>query len=199
MAEKQAGAIQKKPRIIVCNLILTILLDLLLRRSIEMNLWFFFLIFIFCNAIAENAREIRSATTKMQCGNSEVTVVTICGAEMLGGFPSCQEQDFIFYNNEKPFKIKAAGFLIKANKSEPRLLDYVASDWACQASPDGNYIVVRYYNGGNCLECELHMIYNLQGKVLTDRNNKSFNAIHTKMRLQRLGKMQKIRIPFDVD
>jgi hypothetical protein len=164
-----------------------------------MSLRWLFLIFIFCNAFAENAHETQSATTKILCGNSEITVITTCGAEMLGGYPSCQAQDFIFYSKKTHFKVKAAGLLIKPNKSEPALLDYVASDWACQTSQNINYIVVRYYNGGNCPECELYMTYNLQGQLLTDRNHKSFNSARTDIQLKHPGEMQKITIPFEAN
>jgi hypothetical protein len=170
--------------------------------GVEMVLWFFCLVFISGGVFAESFREIQSATTKILCGGSEITVVTTCSAEMLGGFPSCQEQDFLFHSKGVSFKVKAAGFLIKPKKSEPRLLDYIASDLACQVNPmssDENYIVVRYYNGGNCLECELYVVYDLQGNVLMDRDGRSFNAGYANMRLRRLGEMQKIRIPFDKD
>lgn len=71
--------------------------------------------------------------------------------------------------------------MVKDEISGDCILDYIASDWACDYGFKSNFLIVRYSNGGNCLDCEFYMIYDLSGVKLTDK--KSFDIASKKIKL----------------
>ncbi|WP_348757203.1 hypothetical protein [Candidatus Methylocalor cossyra] len=154
------------------------------------------LILVFNNALAGESYESRTLTTKIVCNATEVTVTTTCVSGDFGPFPSCQAQDFVFSGKNGTFRIKGAGIL-SYHESEPPSLDYIATGWACASGLSGkNYLVASYYNGGNCCECELYMIYDLNGKMLTKRTKGSELVVSKKLGLTVQGHMREIKIPF---
>ncbi len=42
-----------------------------------------------------------------------------------------------------------------------------AESWACAKGKSASYLIVTFNNGGNCDECEVQKIYDLNGKLLT--------------------------------
>lgn len=151
------------------------------------------------HVFAGDSPETSSQTSRLTCGHTTVTVSTTCRAEKLAGFPVCQAQAFTFTSHHQQFSRQAAGMLMRPNPPEPALLDYLASDWACQAGQQGHYLVVRYHNGGNCPVCEWHMIYDLRGTALTTRRKASFAQQQARLGLSSPVSMHSISIPFDGD
>lgn len=150
------------------------------------------LFIVFSNACASDRSQIM--TTNIICDSTEITAVTSCTSDKLAGYPTCQSQEFIFHEKSgKSTSIKSEGLLIKPEDLKVEMLDYIASDWACESGLKSKYLVVRYYNGGNCSECEFHMIYDLNGKKFT-KDKTSFYIVAKK--LTENENMEEIKIPF---
>lgn len=125
-----------------------------------------------------------STTAKITCNSTEITATTTCISGDLAGYPVCQTQEFGFHReNGKSITIKAEGLLIKPESQEAEMLDYLASAWTCATGMNGIYLIVNYYNGGNCSECEFYEIYDLNGTKLTKKRRKSFDITTKKLKI----------------
>lgn len=142
-----------------------------------------FILFItFSNAFARDDNEFGFMKTDIECNSKKITATSNCIKGKISGYQICYSQEFIFNEkNDNLIIVKAEGSLVKDEISGAYILDYIASDWACDYGFKSNFLIVRYSNGGNCLDCEFYMIYNLSGVKLTDK--KSFDIVSKKIKL----------------
>ena len=117
------------------------------------------------------AEESYTKTAEMVCGDTKVTVVTQCYDDS-HVLPSCSKQEFQFVKSGGAIITKAAAGKLEddVDVSPPRKgLDALASQAQCVRGKSQSYLVVMYYNGGNCEKCEWAEILDLKGeKVSTD-------------------------------
>lgn len=109
---------------------------------------------------------------ELTCQGVRVTLKTRCAGSTDQPYPSCQSEKLSFRNPKtgKTKVVAGAGVLVRAGdrgRTQAKVLDGLASGWTCSHGSKGWYLVVRYDNGGNCMQCEWHEIYSPQGKWLT--------------------------------
>ena len=142
-----------------------------------------FILFItFSNSYARDNNEFGFMETDIECNSKKITATSNCIQGEIAGYQICYSQEFIFNQKDGNLIIvKSEGSLVKDEISGAYILDYIASDWTCGYFFENNFIIVKYNNGGNCLDCEFYMLYDLSGVKLTDK--KSFDIVSKKIKL----------------
>lgn len=142
-----------------------------------------FILFItFSNSYARDDNEFGFIKTDIECNSKKITAISNCIKGKISGYQMCYSQEFFFdEKDDHLITVKAEGSLVNDEISGDYILDYIASDWTCGYGIKNNFLIVRYHNGGNCLDCEFYMIYDLSGVKLTDK--KSFDIVSKKIKL----------------
>jgi hypothetical protein len=108
--------------------------------------------------------------SQLTCKDVNVVLTTNCVSENGRNVPDCQKQQFSF-GNLKTGQIRiveASGkLMIRDAATAKATIDGLASSWACIKGHADSYVVVGYYNGGNCEQCEWYEIYSKEGQALT--------------------------------
>jgi len=107
-------------------------------------------------------------TTEIKCKDVKVQIKTECLDDTNKAFPNCISQNisFIDYKTGKSITIPSSGKLTKNSYDPIRILDTLVSKLACVEGGNAIYLLIGYYNGGNCEECEWYEILDLSGKNL---------------------------------
>lgn len=116
--------------------------------------------------------------TEINCSNTIVQVSTRCLDNDQGSFPFCVKQELVFNNvtDAKTIRQPASGILVKNNYRSIDALDALISKIACVKGREKSYLLIQYYNGGNCDECEWNEIFDLAGnKLSTSKKVKGLN------------------------
>jgi lysozyme family protein len=161
------------------------------------------LFIVFLNVTIVFAKEPYTNKSEILCNDVKVQIQTTCfsGNDLPfppnGPYPYCTSQK-IFFTNIKTGEIFSkitSGELV--NDASPdklvfiRPLDGLASGYACVKGNSDSYVLIEYYNGGNCEACEWHEIYTLRGeKLANSRHGKGFRGgkyEHFKDTYKRLG------------
>lgn len=125
------------------------------------------------------AQQPYTKKAEMICGNAKVQLVTNCIDDTISAFPECTEQFFVFTDLKTGESIsKSVSGRIKQVKNATgkpirECLDALATSWACVKGKARLHLIVGYYTGGNCDDCEWFEIYELNGKSLTDSRGKN--------------------------
>lgn len=142
-------------------------------------------------------------TSEILCGSTKVTITTSCSDDSYKPYPTCQKQVFQF--ELQSLKTKKAVVSPQVSLAKPigakeSSLDGLASSWACAEGKDQSYVVITFYNGGNCDECEWVEAYDLSGTLLTPssrKNHKEFQELVNRANLsyawQKQSRLIKLR------
>ncbi len=137
----------------------------------KINLLIFILSFCSVEAASGDQPYIKSA--ELLCDGTKVAVTTLCSDDSSLVYPKCQSQSLAFTNlatNKVVTTRSTQAITVKMFGSE--MIDGLAGSWACLKGKNNTYLVVRFYNGGNCEECEWLEIYDLDGRNLTPKSRK---------------------------
>lgn len=100
---------------------------------------------------------------EMMCDNVKVKVTTECYQDDPPDMPLCSKQYFEFADRNTGESIVKPASGITSDDY------YLASRLQCMRGKTQSYLMVMYYNGGNCDKCEWAEIRDLTGKkVATD-------------------------------
>lgn len=133
--------------------------------------------------------------TETTCDCVKIKAVTECVNEY-PGFSECTKQEFIFINKKtgKTTEKIASGELVASKDAKGNILgkylDALAFSFACVKGKNKYYLIVGYYTGGNCDECEWYEFYDLNGKLLlssrglhTENDHKKYNETYKSLGL----------------
>lgn len=153
---------------------------------------------LLCTGLAQGGQSY-SKTAELLCNEIKISVKTSCSDDSSPVYPKCQSQTFAFIN-AKTSKVvpQRSEQATTVNVSGVKVIDGLAESWACLKGKYRTYLVARYYNGGNCDECEWVEIYDLAGKHLTPNSRKDhsvFDARLVELGLSEDWKKSLIRIP----
>jgi hypothetical protein len=99
------------------------------------------------------AEESYNKNAEMICADTKVRVITECYDDS-NILPACSKQEFEFMKNVEGTTIKkaASGKLEDDFDVNPpkKALDALASRLQCVRGKAQSYLIVMYYNGGNC-------------------------------------------------
>jgi hypothetical protein len=143
------------------------------ERKIRSAILMFFLIFIsIFFELSAYAQEQYSKITELECENAKIQIKSECLTGNILPFsskiyPYCISQEILFtnINTKQVIKRNASGILTKESYGGKRL-NALAVSAACIKGSSDNYLIINYYNGGNCSCCEWDEIINLQGSLL---------------------------------
>lgn len=151
----------------------------LISESKKRNVIVYLLFAVYLLAsITVYAQQNYTTSAELFCDNVKVQVVTKCVDDSYLSFPFCVEQRFIFTDQKtnKTYNISASGKIVaqvdSRNRKIGEVLDYLAVSMASVKGKTKSYLLVRYYNGGNCGECEWYEIYDLNGSRLATSRGK---------------------------
>jgi hypothetical protein len=125
------------------------------------------------------AQQPYTKKVELICDNAKVELITNCNDDTIPSFPECTEQFFVFTDLKTGESItkRASGSikLVKDATGRPirKCLDALATSWACVKGETQLYLLVGYYTGGNCNECEWFEIYEPNGKSLSESRGKN--------------------------
>ncbi len=130
-------------------------------------------IYIFCIIFllfAENAtaKEPYSKTSDLMCDGTKIQVITDCftGNDLprpYRPYPYCTSQRILFQNAKTGEIIENS---TSGKLSKDKSLDALATGILCANGAKGPYLIINYYSGGNCEECEWDEILTISGKKL---------------------------------
>src|SRR5260370_30423720 len=100
-------------------------------------------------------------------------IQTFCDSAAYRPFPSCTKQVISFVSDTN--SIGREVLLVPSKNEKRQYLDFLAGSWACAKGRDTSFLLVRFYNGGNCQQCERIEGFGLHGKRLTVEG-KDFDA-----------------------
>ena len=166
---------------------------------------YFFTLFVLSSSVCW-AGSSQSIVSEFACNDAKVTIVSVCDKESFGPFPFCTQQNITLSKQGKKIPIKADGKLTpehdRNGKITAHLLDAVVSGIACVKGKDKDYILMSYYTGGNCEQCEWYNIYDLDGHRLAGGSSrgakKKFSSIYKKLGLPEAwpeDKFKRIKYP----
>jgi len=140
---------------------------------------------LFVNHNCSYAQETYVKSTEIKCENIIVQIKTQCLNESEGPFPYCVSQEILLTsaNDARSIRIPASGqlILIKENNKSIRILDVLVSAIACVKGYKKSYLIIGYYTGGNCDECEWDEIFDLDGnKLASSRKIKGLEGSYEK-------------------
>jgi hypothetical protein len=139
-----------------------------------------------------SAGNIQQIKNEYLCDDTKVTIISDCDRDELPPyFPSCNKQSIMFSRQGKDITVKASGKLTSVRDGKGRVigkwLDAVISSVACVQGKNKHYLLLSYYTGGNCEQCEWYDIYDLNGSRLaggSSRNDKrKTNATYKKLEM----------------
>ena len=116
-------------------------------------------------------------TAEMICGDTKIKVITECFDDSLIP-PSCTKQRFELTDQQtkKTVAKSASGKLVDSDLTGPSL-GALATRIQCVAGKTQPYLIVWYYTGGNCEQCEWQEILDLMGKRLGSNQTKTKNSL----------------------
>jgi len=119
------------------------------------------------------ASDLATVEDRLVCGNTEVRVFTTCGSKPEADlFMECTEQHFLFVDRggkilaRVPGSARLSQRLRDDGKDMGTWLDALARGWACLKGRNSSFVVITYWNGGNCSRCEWYEIFDLKGHRL---------------------------------
>lgn len=138
--------------------------------------------------------------SELRCADVTVILATHCLDDSFRAYPTCQKQEFEFHNQTTGVikRIEGSGKSAVEAKSRIESLDGLGGSWTCERGKDSSLLVVGYFNGGNCEQCEWYEIYSLDGKRLTPnaRNDgRSFSKTADKLGLPNNWRSRLVQIP----
>ena len=134
------------------------------------------LFFLFLNRTYLYANGTYEKIAEIKCEDYTVKIITECLNIENKAFPFCVSQEILFVNvrEDKILKKPASGVLVKDNNKS--ILDALVSKIACVRGYKGSYLIIEYYNGGNCDACEWYEVFDLSGNRLTSSKNDSIEG-----------------------
>jgi hypothetical protein len=136
------------------------------------------------------AGSIQQINNEISCDDAKVTIISDCDKyEPLSYFPHCNRQNINIVKAGIDKTVKASGKLTSVRDGKGRIigrwLGAVISEVACAKGDQKHYLLVGYYNGGNCEKCEWYELYDLNGIRLAGGNSrnekKNFAATYKKI------------------
>jgi hypothetical protein len=117
------------------------------------------------------AGDLATVEDRFVCGNTEVRVFTTCGSDPEADFyMECTEQHFLFVDRDGKVLARVPGSARLSQRDDGKdmgtWLDFLARDWACLKGRNSPFVVIRYWNGGNCSRCDWDEIFDLKGHRL---------------------------------
>lgn len=120
------------------------------------------------NIVLANKNYIKESY--LSCNQITIHVKTKCLDNDDNLFPSCLEQKIFFVDKN------TNGAFSKIEKNSNIALDELAMSWACINGEKEQFLIIGYYNGGNCENCEWYEIFNLSGQKLASSKDKLRNG-----------------------
>lgn len=135
--------------------------------------------------------------SNLSCGSVDIRIVTKCFESQNNLFPACFEQNVSFIDNKNDV------ILSTIERPGEVALAELAMSWACVTGKNEQFLLIGYYNGGNCEDCEWYELFDLSGHKLASSNNKlrdngsdSFEHVHKKLRLPKIWPRESfVKIP----
>jgi hypothetical protein len=120
------------------------------------------------------AGDLSTMEDRLSCGTTEVRAFTTCRVTPTSVFDSeCAEQYLLFANSKTgtSVKVPASGQLRERRgahgKNMGTWLDALACEWGClKGRANRTLVLIEYWNGGICDECEWDEIFDLEGHRL---------------------------------
>jgi len=126
---------------------------------------------LFVNHNCSYAQETYVKSTEIKCENIIVKIKTECSSDSMRSFPFCVSQEILLTsaNDARTIRIPTSAKLTKENNNSIPTLDALVSEIACVKGYKKSYLLIGYYGGGNCDECEWYEICDLAGNKLASR------------------------------
>jgi len=120
-----------------------------------------------------SASDLYTAQDRLVCKNTEVRAFTTCTSDSTVAMDAeCTEQHFLFADRDGKVLARVPGSarlsqrLRDDGKDMGTWLDALARDWACLKGRNSPFVVITYWNGGNCSRCDWDEIFDLKGHRL---------------------------------
>ncbi len=126
----------------------------------------FLLLFLTYNCSYAQGTYVKS--TEIKCENINVQIKTQCLSDSKGPFPFCISQEILLTRatDARIIRIPTSAKLTKTDFEPLPTLDALVSEIACVKGYKKSYLLIGYYTGGNCDECEWYEIFDLDGNKL---------------------------------
>jgi hypothetical protein len=108
-------------------------------------------------------------------------------------FPFCISQEILLIsaNDARTIRIPTSAKLTKTDFEPLPILDALVWKIACVKGYKKSYLIIGYYNGGNCPECEWYEIFDLDGNKLASTKEIKGSYENFKATCEELGLPQK--------
>ena len=114
------------------------------------------------------------------CETTEITIATTCLTDSRPRFPNCQNQRIAF-KDIRTGRIKIVNgsgeLVVDKFRTGGMTLDGLAGGWACVKGTTKSYLVLEYFNGGNCDECEWYEIFAADGRKMTKNERQDSGVV----------------------
>jgi hypothetical protein len=123
---------------------------------------------LFLNHNRSYAQETYVKSTEIKCEDIFVKIKTECLSDSMRSFHFCISQEILLIsaNDARSIRIPVSGILTKTNFAPLPILNALVSEIACVKGYKKSYLIIGYYTGGNCAECEWDEIFDLDGNKL---------------------------------